>query len=174
LCEKSLRLDSTSPQTWDTLGHAYTYDTERKNYEKAKAYFVQALRIEPRMAIAAFHLGATYFREGKYPEAIAYLEAARNQQPEFSDTYLFLGYAYSNTGRLKEGADTLAAYLEMAPNARDAGKHEEHLAKLRAELGDQAGAVGAITVPSTGVTSITVPPVAANPSPATPAEKNPD
>jgi tetratricopeptide (TPR) repeat protein len=142
LCEKSLKLDGTSPEAWDTLGHAYAYDTERKNYERARAYFAQSLRLEPRMALAAFHMGATYVKEGRYDEALPYLDAARQQQPDFPDTYVFLGYAYANTGRIQQGIDSLNEFLKLRPDAQQSPKIEEQVEKLRAMLGQTSGEPG--------------------------------
>src|SRR5262245_42485594 len=152
LCEKSLKLDSANAEAWDTLGHAYSYDTERKNYDRARSYFMQALRIEPRMSLAAFHMGATYLKEHKFDEAVRYLEAARQQQPDFPDTHIFLGYAYANRGQIKEGIDSLNEFLRLRPDSVQAPKIEELIIKLTARLGgteipDDSVPVGTITVP---------------------------
>lgn len=138
LSERGLRLDPSRPELWDTLGHAHTYDTELKNYDRARACFTQALRIEPRMAISSFHMGATYFKQGDYANALLFLETARKQQEDFPDTHLFLGYTYANLRRLQDAANSLSRFLELKPNALDAARHQQELEKIRAQL-QQAG-----------------------------------
>ncbi|HEU4391349.1 MAG TPA: hypothetical protein VFV34_26355 [Blastocatellia bacterium] len=161
LCEKSLKLDSTNAEAWDTLGHAYAYDTEKKNYERARAYFMQALKLEPRMGLAAFHIGATYLKENRYGEAVTYLESARELQPEFPDTHIFLGYAYANSGRVQDGINSLSEFLRLRPDSVQAPKIEEQIEKLRTMIGQggdedtpdgtqNAIPLGTITVGPTG------------------------
>lgn len=134
LCQKGLNIDNRRAELWDALGHAYTYETELRNYVRARGYFDQALRIQPELTISVFHLGATYAKEGDYENALRYLETARDQQPYFPDTYLFLGYTYPQKGRLKEAVEALTRFLELQPNAKDADKHRNELAKLQAKL----------------------------------------
>jgi tetratricopeptide (TPR) repeat protein len=94
------------------------------------------------MALAAFHMGATYVKEGRYDEALPYLDAARQQQPDFPDTYVFLGYAYANTGRIQQGIDSLNEFLKLRPDAQQSPKIEEQVEKLRAMLGQTSGEPG--------------------------------
>ena len=168
LCEKSLKLDPTNPEAWDTLGHAYAYDTEKKNYERARAYFNQALRLEPRMGLAAFHIGATYLKEGRYPEAVTYLESARDLQPEFPDTHIFLGYAYANMGRIQQGIDSLNEFLRLRPDSVQAPKIEEQVEKLREMLGQGTAEDKGGTNAATPLGTITVGPTGKPLSPETP------
>lgn len=136
LCEQGLRLTDTSQNAalWDTLGHAYTYDSDLKNYAKARAYFAKALQLEPDLTIAYFHMGATFAKETNWGEAIRFLEAARQQEPDFPDTRKFLGYAYSNIGQAQMAIDELNAYLQKQPFAIDAPTIRQNIEKLRASL----------------------------------------
>jgi protein O-mannosyl-transferase len=136
LCEQGLRLTDTSQNAalWDTLGHVYTYDSEFKNYQKARAYFTRAIQLEPDLTIAYFHMGATFAKETNWGEAIRYLEAARQQEPDFPDTRKFLGYAYSNIGENQKALDELNAYLQKQQFAIDAPTIRQSIEKLRASL----------------------------------------
>src|SRR5205085_7834376 len=134
LCEQGLRLDDKSAALWDTLGHAYTYDSDLKNYTKARAYFTKALQFEPDLTIAYFHMGATLVKENMMDEGIRYLEIAREQEPDFPDTRKFLGYAYSNRGETQKAIDELNAYLQKQPFAIDAPTIRQNIEKLRASL----------------------------------------
>lgn len=136
LCEQGLRLNEvqSAASLWDTLGHAYTYDGDLKNYTKARAYFTKALQIEPDLTIAYFHMGATLVKENLMDEGIRYLETAREQEPDFPDTRKFLGYAYSNRGETQKAIDELNAYLQKQPFAIDAPTIRQNIDKLRASL----------------------------------------
>lgn len=150
LCEKGLALDpslikladarAAAAMLWDTQGHAYTYDTELRNYDRARSCFAQALRLVPEMAMSSFHMGATYYKQGDYANALMYLESARRQQEDLPDLYPFLGYTYANLGRLREAVDTLNRYLELRPDAMDAARHRKEMEKLRAMLQQGNGA----------------------------------
>jgi protein O-mannosyl-transferase len=134
LCEQGLRINDQAAALWDTLGHAYTYDTDHKNYPRARRYFNQALQLEPELSIALFHMGATYLKEGNAVEGLGYLEAARQKMPDFPDTYKFLGYAYSGRGEVQKAIDALNYYVQSLPNAPDAPKIRQELERLRTRM----------------------------------------
>ncbi|MEW6125469.1 MAG: tetratricopeptide repeat protein [Acidobacteriota bacterium] len=155
LCEQGLKLDDRLASLWDTLGHAYSYDTDLKNYTRARLYFNQALQIEPDLPIALFHMGATFYKEGAFDDALRLLERARNLQPDFIDIYKFLGYTYALRGDLQKGIDTLNYYMQKAPTApeiplikQDLEKYDKLLQEQQAAgLDPSAKPVGAIAVP---------------------------
>jgi tetratricopeptide (TPR) repeat protein len=134
LCEKGLSIDERNTAMWDTLGHVYTYDTELRNYHRAREFFARAIAAEPRNAMAQFHMGATYLKEGDAQAAIRYLETARQLQPEMADVYKFLSYAHAACGQIRQAIDSLNTYLEKAPNAADAAQERKHLESLQARL----------------------------------------
>jgi tetratricopeptide (TPR) repeat protein len=134
LCEQGLKLDARNAAFWDTLGRAYTYDTELKNYARARSCFNQALAVDPTLTVATLHLGFTYLKEGNFDTAISYFERARQQSPEFPDTYKNLGYAYEGKTMFQEAIDNLSLYLSMQPQALDAPKEKKHIEDLRAKL----------------------------------------
>jgi tetratricopeptide (TPR) repeat protein len=134
LCEQGLKINEKSAALWDTLGHAYTYDTDLKNYSRARAFFTKALQIEPDLALSSFHMGATFVKENMFDEGIRYLELARQQEPDFPDTRKFLGYAYLNKGETQKAIDELLLYLQKQPNAIDAPKVRQDIDKLKAKL----------------------------------------
>jgi tetratricopeptide (TPR) repeat protein len=134
LCRRGIQLDPDSAVLWDTYGHCYTYDTDRKNYAFARDCFARALELDPQLPIANFHMGATYVKEGKYDLALRFLEAARDQLPEFPDTHKFLSYAYAGLNRIQEAIDSLTQYIRLAPGAKDVGSETLRLQDLRAKL----------------------------------------
>ena len=138
LCEQGLNVDGRNAPLWDTLGRAYTYDTELKNYARARSCFNQALRFEPNLMLANLHLGFTYLKEGDFDTAIRYFDIARAQQPDFPDVYKFMGYAYAGKKNYQEAIDKVGLYLTLQPEALDAAKERKNIEDMRAKL--KAGA----------------------------------
>jgi protein O-mannosyl-transferase len=134
LCELGLNVDARNAPLWDTLGRAYTYDTELKNYARARSCFNQALRYEPNLMLANLHLGFTYLKEGDFDTAIRYLDTARAQQPDFPDIYKFMGYAYAGKKNYQEAIDKVGLYLTLQPEALDAAKERKNIEEMRAKL----------------------------------------
>ena len=134
LCEQGLNMNNRDAALWDTLGRAYTYDTELKNFARARSCFTQAIRIEPNLMVANLHLGFTYLKEGDYDTAIRYLEVAKGQQPDFADTYKFMGHAYAGKEKFQEAIDNIGLYLTLQPEALDAGKERQFMEGLTARL----------------------------------------
>ena len=134
LCEQGLKLDEEVAPLWDTLGHAYVYDTEIKNYPRARAFFTKALEVQPSLVVANFHMGATYVKEGRLDDGIRYLEVARRQQEPFPDTHKFLGVAYATKGETQKAIDAFTLYLTYQPNALDKAKVKQDIETLRAKL----------------------------------------
>lgn len=131
LCEKALKINDQMSPVWDTLGRAYTFDTEFKNLDRALYLFNQALKIDPENAMIHFHIGATYVKGGDSRTGLPYLERARALQPDLPDTYNFLARAYRNAGRNEEAIKIFEDYLRMQPNARDAAEIRQEIARLR-------------------------------------------
>jgi tetratricopeptide (TPR) repeat protein len=119
---------------WDDLGHAYLYETERRNYDLALFYIGQALKIEPNNPAFLSHAGGAYLKLGNFPIAIQFLEQSHRYDPSLPDNYKFLSYAYDNTGRTREAIENLNRYLALNPNAIDAAQQKKRLGQLQAKL----------------------------------------
>jgi tetratricopeptide (TPR) repeat protein len=119
---------------WDILGHAYLYETDLKNYDRALFFFGQGLKLEPNNPLILSHTGAAYLKLGNFPLAIRFLEDARRIDPEVPDNYKFLSYAYDNAGRTRDAIDSLTRYLALNPNAIDGAREKKRLDQLQAKL----------------------------------------
>lgn len=92
-----------------------------RRYDEAEAAFTEALKLQPRFALAANNLGFIYFKRGKPVEAARWFERAIEMDGSRALAYLNLGDA-----QLQAGDDTkaLAAYktfVGLAPkHARSA------------------------------------------------------
>ncbi|HYP25661.1 MAG TPA: tetratricopeptide repeat protein [Blastocatellia bacterium] len=137
LCERGLKMEEDLSTLWDTLGRAYTFETEMKNLERARACFARALKAQPDNAMFNFHMGAVYVKENKFDMALPYLELAKQRAPELVDTYKFLAYAYANKNQLPQAIESLSEYLRRNPNASDAPSESVRLQQLRSRLQNQ-------------------------------------
>jgi tetratricopeptide (TPR) repeat protein len=134
LSEKGLKLTDKYAPLWDTLGRAYTFNTDIKNYPRAHYFFDQALRLQPENAMINFHKGATYALEQKLDPAMQYLETARRLEPDLPDVYKFMGYVYRARKQNQEAINSFNTYLRMVPG----GLEDKEVRKVIEELQTQA------------------------------------
>jgi tetratricopeptide (TPR) repeat protein len=137
LSEKGLNIDDTNPALWDTLGVAYTFNTELKNLDRAIFFINRALIFKPDDPLLNFHMGAAHVQAGKAEEAMPFLEKAKTGQPALADIHLFIAYAHHNRGQRREAIDSYNEYLRLKPNAANAAQIRQDMEKLRAELQSQ-------------------------------------
>ncbi|MGJ7526459.1 polysaccharide deacetylase family protein [Variovorax sp. GB1P17] len=78
-----------------------------RRYDEAEAAFTEALKLQPRFALAANNLGFVYFKRGKPVEAARWFEQAIDMDGSRALAYLNLGDAYLQAGN---DAKALAAY----------------------------------------------------------------
>ncbi|HEX5735099.1 MAG TPA: hypothetical protein VF131_19870 [Blastocatellia bacterium] len=139
LSEKGLKLtDGDAPLwdtlLWDTLGRAYTFNTELRNYARAHYFFDRALKLQPENAMIIFHKGATYVLEQKFDPATQYLENARRLEPNLPDVHKFLGYIYRERKQNQEALNSFNTYLRLMPDAYE----DKEVRKVVEELQAQA------------------------------------
>ncbi len=84
--KRSARIaNRASVEPLDTLGWIYV---GLEDYERAIAELSRAIRVDPDMAIAYYHLGEAYRRDGQFREATAILDSGRGLAREAGDTGL--------------------------------------------------------------------------------------
>jgi cytochrome c-type biogenesis protein CcmH/NrfG len=101
------------------------------------AYLRQAIQREPSLAIARNNLGALYFENGRFAEAVQELEAARNLAPDQRAILCNLGRAYAYAGRLAEAKAALERAAALDPYAFQT---QLTLGRVCRVLGDAEGA----------------------------------
>ena len=109
------------------LGWAYY---NKKEFKLAEKYYKDALKIEPRFAIALSGLGKTYIATGRIPEAVSILEKAAKNSPRFAEIYFDLANAYRLSREYKKALSAYRKVIELAPDsplAVDAQKEIEGL-----------------------------------------------
>ncbi len=94
---------------------------KERRYEEAEAAFTEALKLQPRFALAANNLGFIYYKRGKPVEAARWYQKALEMDGSRALAWLNLGDAQLQAG---DEAAALAAYksfVELAPqHARSA------------------------------------------------------
>ena len=101
------------------LGLAYYNLAE---YESAEKYYLRALDLEPRFAIALRGLGRTYIAMGRIPQAVSVLEKAVREAPVWPDLYLDMGTAYRMAGQYTKALLAFNKVVELAPDSEVAEK----------------------------------------------------
>ena len=110
------------------LGWAYY---NKKEYRLAEKYYQDALKIEPRFAIALSGLGKTYIATGRISEAIAALEKAVKNSPNSAELYLDLADAYRLSREYKKAFDAYSKVIELAPDSPLAVDAQKEMARIR-------------------------------------------
>ena len=110
------------------LGWAYY---NKKEYNLAEKYYQDALKIEPRFAIALSGLGKIYIATGRISEAIAALEKAVKNSPNSAELYLDLADAYRLSREYKKALNAYKKVIELAPDSPFAVDAQKEMARIR-------------------------------------------
>ncbi len=98
----------------------------------------KALRYEPDLRWAHYHLGLILAATGRYDEAVTHLQVAAGAMPKDAEVRYQLSEALASAGRVDEARASLELTLELDP--RD-DRAVYRLGMLLSEMGDLEGAV---------------------------------
>jgi protein O-mannosyl-transferase len=107
-------------------------EESRGNLERAKDYYLTALRSNPRCYNAHNLLGAVLDREGRHEEAMAYYVAALRIEPEYAAAQNNLGSALARRGQLDKAIVRFVEAVKLKPDFAVARKN---LAKALVQTG---------------------------------------
>ena len=127
-------LDPDNAYAWDLLSWALGYEQPPDGAAAEKAVR-EALRLQPSMYEAHYHLGRALLAQQRYQEAIAAFQQARELSPEASTSDLGLGQAYLAQG------DYDKAVAAFSKNLRPASINYFWLAAAYAARADQEKAL---------------------------------
>jgi Tfp pilus assembly protein PilF len=96
-----------------------TFYSHRGDTEKAKSFYQQALKINPRKRLANKNLGVMYAREGDFPSAIVHFGRELALSPKDVTSQVGIGHAYLIINRMAEA--TVAFDKAMLMDAAEAG-----------------------------------------------------
>ena len=80
----------------------------------AKAILTEVIDANPHFAPAYNNLGAIYFSEQQWNDAVAAYHAAIDERPDYLDAYYNLGLALTKLGRHEEALNVYQALLQIA------------------------------------------------------------
>src|SRR5882724_1089120 len=86
------------------------------NIPKQKEYLDQLIAAYPNDERANFALGAYYFGQQDFPQAIQYYKKATELAPNFSSAFNLLGYAYRQNVDYPNAEAAFKKYIELIPN----------------------------------------------------------
>lgn len=88
----------------------------------------------PLAAEKNVEVGVYYMKKGNYDAAIERFKMALGNKPNFARPHRLIGEALEKKGEKAEAVESYKRYLEIVPNADDAGKIRQRIAKLTQEL----------------------------------------
>jgi tetratricopeptide (TPR) repeat protein len=146
--EKAVRLNPVyEPYAMLSLGVALA---GQGRYEPAAGYFREALALDGNMGLAAFNLGISMLKLGRFAEAETAFTRAEKVCKEDTEILVAIAEAYVVMGRNEQGISLARRVLESAPHNADAlytvglgleaeGKTAEALRYYEAALGYRPG-----------------------------------
>lgn len=122
--EEAIKLDSTNAVAMNNL--AYYLSIRKQDLEKAAAYSMRSIGLEPNMATYQDTYAWIMFQQGNYPEALKWMEKALKSSSVSSATMIeHYGDVLSQLGRTKEALRQWQKALTFADiNEKDKTKIE--------------------------------------------------
>ena len=136
--KQALQSDPNNANLHDNLGSLFA---QQHNWQSAKVEFTEALRLQPDLASAHFHLGMT-MQQTDQPDAFAEFERAAQLAPDNDAIALELGRSYASLGDdaraavqfqkvLARDSNSIPAMLELALVDQRTGQITEATVLLR-------------------------------------------
>jgi peptidoglycan/xylan/chitin deacetylase (PgdA/CDA1 family)/uncharacterized caspase-like protein len=88
---------------------------KERRYDEAEAAFVEALKLQPRFALAANNLGFIYFKRGKPVEAARWYQKAIEMDGSRALAWLNLGDAQLMAGDEAKALEAYKSFVELSP-----------------------------------------------------------
>lgn len=85
----------------------------------------------PVQATRELRIGNFYFKKGNYRAAILRFQEAAKWNPGLAEAYLRMGEAAEKSGDAASEKEAFSKYLDVSPDAKDAGEIKKKLAKLK-------------------------------------------
>jgi adenylate cyclase len=118
LIDKALALSPSSALAWFWSGFLRLFSGSA---EIAIEHFEKSLRLDPRTRLRHFHqagLGACYFFQRRFADAVAELESSHRQAPSYITASLVLAACYTHMGRLADARATVARLRATSSDKR--------------------------------------------------------
>jgi tetratricopeptide (TPR) repeat protein len=109
---QSLTLQPLQKNGWNNLG---AVEAALGHDQEAIAAYQVAIRVNPKSAKTAFHLGRLLLKRGDARNAEALIRRAGELEPGWPEPYAELGRLYAEQQRNQEAAAMLTTYLKLRP-----------------------------------------------------------
>jgi type IV pilus assembly protein PilF len=109
------------------LGFAYHNKGE---FEKAEKYYQEALKLQPKFAIALRGLGRTYLKMGEVTKAQEVLNEAVLIEPDAVPVYMDLAQSYLMSGDIEKAKNAYQHVIRIAPESPFADQAQKDLEQL--------------------------------------------
>lgn len=114
------RLELVSPDFTRDYVNAGDALVEKKDFDGAKGYYLEAIKMDPRHAKANLAMGLLMTRQGLYDEAKRYYDRSIETNPENSQAQNNLGLWYDRAGDLAKAEECFLKALALKPNSSQA------------------------------------------------------
>lgn len=126
-----------NPSAWMAYNNYGALLMERGDYEKAKSYFEEAIRLDPDRGADAFNnVGLLFQKKGDLEKAIPYFQKAIRLQPNYSLFHLNLGTLYFDLGKIEEATLEYHQALQLNPKLSEAYFSLGNISLQRGDLGE--------------------------------------
>lgn len=117
-----------------TMGYLYV---QRREYAKARGYYMQAAQVAPDNVEARTHLGSVAYFLGHLDEALHHYEQALALDPDYAPAYFEMGAALRfGRGDLEAAIDAWEHFLQLDPEAEEADRIRDLVAESRRMLAE--------------------------------------
>ena len=128
--QKAARTSPKNPQAWTELGNVLM-DSQR--FSEAIEAYQKALALDPKNVDVRVDLGTCYRGIGRSDKAVEEYRKALTINPNHLNGHRNLGVVLVNDlHKTEEGVKEFKKYLELAPNAPDAGQLRQTIQELSA------------------------------------------
>ena len=115
--EYKKNVDQLDATDWFNKG----YDAHlKKEYDKAKSFYLRAIEINPDFSEAYNNLGVVYYKQGNHTDAIKCYKKAIEINPSNSTAYNNLGLVYGKQGNPSDAIKNFIKTIEINPDFSEA------------------------------------------------------
>ena len=100
--------------------HLGMVSLQQGSYNKALAYYSNALQIKPDSADTYYNMGSVYSKQGKFEQAVEQYNKSLELDPNFPEAHYNLGNSLFKQGKLEEAIASYNKAIKLRPNFRDA------------------------------------------------------
>jgi tetratricopeptide (TPR) repeat protein len=113
--QENLHVLTLNPQDADAHYQLGLIHFRRGNWEAARRYFENSLKIDPGNPDCHYYIGRTYEFNEEWPSALEHYEETYRLNPEYGlrDIFREVGKAYLHTGNIEKGQEFLNSFLEQ-------------------------------------------------------------